>query len=83
REVNLRPRIFELSVVRRGGPPALLMTLGVGEAGAVRPDEVLEALAREAGLDLDPASWDLHRLEVYDGRGQPLMAGAADVAVPG
>lgn len=79
REVNLRPRIFELSVAHAGGPPALLMVLGVGELGAVRPEEVLEALGRGAGLDLDLPAWDLHRVEVYDRWGQPLMAGAASV----
>jgi len=59
KEVDIRPGIYELKI----DEDSLIMTLGLGEGGYVRPTEVAGFLSN--GLKTDPAALPCHRLGMY------------------
>ncbi len=68
--VNVRPAIYDIGVENEN----LVMTLGIGESGYVRPVEVLELL--DTGRDVRLLSHSLHRKELYrqDEQGRKINA---------
>ncbi|RME31602.1 MAG: hypothetical protein D6800_00620 [Candidatus Zixiibacteriota bacterium] len=59
REVDLRPALYELSIADE----QLVMTLGLGEGGYARPEEIVSLLAD--GLTVDSKALRYHRKRLY------------------
>lgn len=76
REVDLRPLIDSLEVLPdradvpvAAGEVRLLMTLAMGQRGAVRPEEVVAALADLGDFSVERGEIELKRLAMTAGRG--------------
>jgi len=67
---NIRPGIRSLRARTDGERVTLTMELAAGPGGNVRPDEVLQALREEAGLDL--AETEVWRTALLSGDGRLL-----------
>ena len=70
RTVDVRPAIYDITVENEN----LVMTLGIGESGYVRPVEVLDLL--DTGRDIRLLSHSIHRKELYrqDEQGRKINA---------
>lgn len=68
--IDIRPGIYELKIEK----DQLLMTLGLGQGGYAKPNEVLNLLARPASEN--PISYVIHRRELFriDDHGQKIDA---------
>jgi len=68
--VDIRPALYGITIIDEN----LVMTLGVGEGGYVRPSEILQLL--DTGHDIKLLSHSLHRLEMYrqDEQGEKINA---------
>ena len=76
--VDIKPLIFKLIVEDN----SIYMLLATGSRDNLKPELVMEAIMKDAGLEYNRFSYDLHRLETYmdDGNGgyTPLIcAGSA------
>ncbi len=60
-EVDLKPMIYECQL-RDGG---IFMKVACGSVNNLKPELVMEAFARDAGIELAPFALEVERLEVY------------------
>lgn len=60
-EVDLKPMLYECEI-RDGG---IFMQVACGSASNLKPELVMEAFAKDAGLELAPFALEVARLEVY------------------
>lgn len=58
---DIKPGIFELSVVE----DKIYMFLATGSEYNLKPESVLEALCKEAGITYNKFDYQIHRLETY------------------
>lgn len=65
-EIDLKPLIYELKVVKEeGGAPALFMKLSTGSVANVKPELVLDAYYGHLGQERPPFAFMIQREEVY------------------
>ena len=60
-EVDLKPMLYKAEI-RDGG---IFMQVACGSVNNLKPELVMEAFAKEAGIDLAPFALEVCRLEVY------------------
>ncbi len=54
-----------LSIDQKEYPPILYCQLTAGSVVNIKPELLMEALCREAGIEYDPLAYQIHRLEMY------------------
>lgn len=61
KEVNIRPMIYQMEVRSDG----IYMKLAAGSAENLKPELVMTAFLRSAGIDEETVQFSFHRLEMY------------------
>lgn len=61
KEVNIRPMIYQMDVRDNG----IYMKLAAGSAENLKPELVMTAFLRSAGIDEETVQFSFHRLEMY------------------
>lgn len=61
KEVNIRPMIYQMEVRSDG----IYMQLAAGSAENLKPELVMTAFLRSAGIDEETVQFSFHRLEMY------------------
>ena len=61
KEVNIRPMIYQMEVRSDG----IYMQLAAGSADNLKPELVMTAFLRSAGIDEETVQFSFHRLEIY------------------
>lgn len=60
-EVDLKPMLYKAEIREEG----IFMQVACGSAGNLKPELVMEAFAKENGIELEPFALEVCRLEVY------------------
>lgn len=61
REINIRPLIYEMNVSEEH----IQMLLAAGSEENLKPDLVMQAFLKYAGMDIEETSFHYHRIDVY------------------
>ena len=68
KEVNIRPMIYQMEVRSDG----IYMQLAAGSAENLKPELVMTAFLRSAGIDEKTVQFSFHRLEMYADTGSEV-----------
>ncbi len=74
-EVDLKPMLYECDL-RDGG---IFMKVACGSVNNLKPELVMEAFAKDAGIELEPFALEIKRLEVYAENFIPLEELGEDI----
>ena len=61
REINIRPLIYEMNVSEEH----IQMLLAAGSEENLKPDLVMQAFLKYAGMDIEETPFHYHRIDVY------------------
>lgn len=65
RELDLKPLIYDFSVIEKEEKPIFYLQVCTGSVDNIKPELVLEAMYEKFGLTYDATAIQIHRLETY------------------
>ncbi|OUQ21812.1 Fe-S oxidoreductase [Lachnoclostridium sp. An14] len=79
RQLDLKPLIYQLQVLREDERPAVAMRVSTGSTDNIKPELVLETYCREIGMEITPLTFEVQREEIYAPDFVPLEALGEDI----
>ena len=79
RQLDLKPLIYQLRVLREDERPAVAMRVSTGSTDNIKPELVLETYCREIGMEITPFTVEVQREEIYAPDFVPLEALGEDI----
>ncbi len=79
RQLDLKPLIYQLQVLREDERPAVAMRVSTGSTDNIKPELVLETYCREIGMEITPFTFEVQREEIYAPDFVPLEALGEDI----
>lgn len=71
RTMDLKPLVYDFHMTEKDNKPVFYLNLSTGSTDNVKPELVVEALFQYMGLDYNPCSIQIHRIDVYSAGDTP------------
>lgn len=72
KEVDIRPMIYDMHVMKDAKGTGIFMRVASGSAANLKPEQVAQTLWESQGHKFDPLTVQIRRLEMYDSQMSPL-----------